>query len=377
VLSWAFTYFYACLCVRSELRRQKELQLHDMQSSADNREDIDGEVLAAIESADLTMNSLQDRFVALQVSQITPLYKYCLISMCIQSALTEAKQLNVGYSKLVSFLQVNQPSTETHMQSLEQEVRLARQQVEDLKAHRISLYDETERIEKENIKALKEKVANLKTQRANNLKRVKEQKAVLAITEQQLHEVNREKQGKAVRSLAASIRRTVSKPPPQFVADSKLIGTTPDIVDEVLKRNKRPAAEGGKTKFSLASAVERSIRDPSLVDMTQQNTAPVRPLSPEQRVVVADKVMSKKVSISQDFFAADSLESEATGMPGDTTNEVGGVRNCVYLSVSHAHLVFLFHRRRHFWISYSCTQAPATWTTFWKPSRTRSDSTRA
>lgn len=54
----------------SELRRQKELQLHDMQSSADNREDIDGEVLAAIESADFTMNSLQDRFVALQVISI-------------------------------------------------------------------------------------------------------------------------------------------------------------------------------------------------------------------------------------------------------------------------------------------------------------------
>lgn len=192
----------------------------------------------------------------------------------------------MGYSKLVSFLQVNQPSTETHMESLEQEVRLARQQVEDLKAYRVSLYEETDRIEKEHIKSLKEKVQNIKSQRSINLKRIKEQKAVMAITEQQLHDANRELHGKAVRSLAATIRRTVSKPPAQFAAaDLKRMQSTPDIVEEVVSRKMQHQAResGAKSRFSMANIVDRSIREPSLLDMTpQQNLAP-RELSPEQR----------------------------------------------------------------------------------------------
>jgi hypothetical protein len=43
------------------------MELDDMRAASVVREDIDNEVLAAIDSADYTMNSLQDRFVSLQV----------------------------------------------------------------------------------------------------------------------------------------------------------------------------------------------------------------------------------------------------------------------------------------------------------------------
>lgn len=51
----------------SELRRQKELQLDEMKDSYQSREEIDTSVLATINSAECTMNLLEDRFLSLQV----------------------------------------------------------------------------------------------------------------------------------------------------------------------------------------------------------------------------------------------------------------------------------------------------------------------
>ena len=143
-----------------EIRRHKESQLREMNANFVIRQDVDDEVLATLRAADDTMNKLEDRYVSLQ------------------SALTEAKTLNEGYGKLISFLNVNQPSTETHMTSLEQEVHLARQQCRDLKAYRMSVYEDIERLEKITIKNLKSKVQSTKSQRTALRKKLKVQRSI-------------------------------------------------------------------------------------------------------------------------------------------------------------------------------------------------------
>ena len=143
-----------------QIRKQKEAQMQEMYANYVIRDDVDEEVLATLHAADDTMNQLEDRYVSLQ------------------SALTEAKALNTGYAKLISFLNVNQPSTETHMQSLEQEVHLAYQQCNDLKSYRTSIYEDTEKLEKITIKNLKQKLQNTKSQRVAVQKKVKLQKGI-------------------------------------------------------------------------------------------------------------------------------------------------------------------------------------------------------
>lgn len=214
----------------------------------------------------------------------------------MQSALTEAKQLNVGYSKLMSFLQVNQPCTETHMQSLEQEVRLAKQQCEDLKAYRMKLYEETEKIEKEQIKSLKEKVQALKAQRATNLKRIKEQKILSTMTANRVQEADRENEklhGRAAKTLATAIRRSLSsvQTPPHFAADRGNKTDSHDVVNEILERESK--AKSGK--LSIASMVEKNIRNPAAVDMVQKHTVLPRTLSPSQTEKVKSVASSCQV----------------------------------------------------------------------------------
>jgi chromosome segregation ATPase len=51
------------------------------------------------------------------------------------------------------------------MDSLNQEVQLARQQCEDLKAYRLSLYEETEKIQKVSMKSVRDKLIRVKNQR--------------------------------------------------------------------------------------------------------------------------------------------------------------------------------------------------------------------
>lgn len=143
-----------------EIRRHKESQLREMHASYVIRDDIDEEVIATLHAADDTMNKLEDRYVSLQ------------------SALTEARALNQGYAKLISFLNVNQPSTETHMASLEQEVHLAYQQCNDLKSYRTSIYEETDKLEKVTIHNLKGKLQSTKSQRVAVQKKLKTQKNI-------------------------------------------------------------------------------------------------------------------------------------------------------------------------------------------------------
>lgn len=90
------------------------------------------------------------------------------------------KNLNQGYSSLLSYLQVNPPASETHLESLEQEVKLAQQQCEDLGRYRYELYEEIDKIEKERIRALRNKITSYKTQRAQVSKQLKERKEEIA-----------------------------------------------------------------------------------------------------------------------------------------------------------------------------------------------------
>lgn len=155
-----------------QIRKQKEAQVQEMHATYVIRDDVDQEVLTTLHAADDTMNKLEDRYVSLQ------------------SALTEAKALNAGYAKLISFLNVNQPSTETHMQSLEQEVHLASQQCKDLKAYRASIYEDTEKLEKITISNLKLKLQNTKSQRAAVQKKIKLQKTIQRDLQAELQSVD-------------------------------------------------------------------------------------------------------------------------------------------------------------------------------------------
>ena len=96
------------------------------------------------------------------------------------------KQLNIGFSTLISFLQVNPPASETHLESLEQELKLARQQCEDLKKYRIGLYDDIDRIEKDRNAALREKIAKYKSQRQQFSKQLKDQRESVKLLKEQL-----------------------------------------------------------------------------------------------------------------------------------------------------------------------------------------------
>lgn len=62
------------------------------------------------------------------------------------------------------------------MEALEQEVKLARQQCEDLKLYRLKLYEETEKIEKISIKNLKDKLQRIKGQHQGLSQQLKGQK---------------------------------------------------------------------------------------------------------------------------------------------------------------------------------------------------------
>jgi septal ring factor EnvC (AmiA/AmiB activator) len=60
------------------------------------------------------------------------------------------------------------------MESLTQEVKLARQQCEDLKSYRIKMYEEADHIEKVSIKKMREKVQRVKGERSKVQKQIRD-----------------------------------------------------------------------------------------------------------------------------------------------------------------------------------------------------------
>lgn len=145
-----------------DLRRLKESQLNELKSSAMIRDDIDEAVIAGLESGDATIGALENRYMALQ------------------SALSEANQLNDNYSRLITFLALHPCYTERHMSSLEQEVELSKQQVIDLKTYRRSVYEETEAMEKTTNPSIRDKIASIKSERAAVQKKIKHLESVVA-----------------------------------------------------------------------------------------------------------------------------------------------------------------------------------------------------
>jgi len=148
-----------------ELRRQKLIKLNEMKSQTEVRDNIDEEVIATLDSAEYTMNALEDRFLTLS------------------NALSEAMQLNQVYSKLITFLKVNRPFSDTHMASLEQEVSLARQQLQDLKRFRMSLYQEAEKIHLLSMKTTREKLRKIKSDRRATQKKIRDTQDAIATME--------------------------------------------------------------------------------------------------------------------------------------------------------------------------------------------------
>ncbi len=151
-----------------ELCRSKRLILVEMRSSSSVRDTIDDEVVASLDGAEMTMNALEDRYVSLS------------------AALSEASELNKCYSKLISFLKIHVPFSDSHMASLEQEVILARQQLSDLKTYRRSLYSDIEKLNSQSIVSLKEKIKAIKVQRKNIHFKIVEIQADIGEMEQQL-----------------------------------------------------------------------------------------------------------------------------------------------------------------------------------------------
>jgi hypothetical protein len=91
-----------------------------------------------------------------------------------KSALTSVKQLNLGFSTLIAFLQVNPPASETHFESLEQELALSQQQCEDLRHYRHELYEELDRLQREQKAVLIEKISSYSTQRQQVARQMKD-----------------------------------------------------------------------------------------------------------------------------------------------------------------------------------------------------------
>jgi hypothetical protein len=91
---------------------------------------------------------------------------------------------------------VNPPATDNHMNAMEQEVQLAKQQCSDLKQYRLQLYEETEQIEKISIKNIREKLLKIKLQHQLLHQQVKEQKLINKKLLEQIKEIDNKKKTK-------------------------------------------------------------------------------------------------------------------------------------------------------------------------------------
>jgi hypothetical protein len=116
---------------------------------------------------------------------------------------------------------VNPPATDNHMNAMEQEVQLAKQQCSDLKQYRLQLYEETEQIEKISIKNIREKLLKIKLQHQLLHQQVKEQKLINKKLLEQIKEIdNKKKTKKNILKMFSSDFQNDKKKKQQFTSSA-------------------------------------------------------------------------------------------------------------------------------------------------------------
>ena len=131
------------------LYRERRALCDELALQVHNRNEQDEEVTANFISAELAISSLEQRWIS------------------IASAIAKVKKFSSSYKALIELMDKCPPSNTAHLDSIQQNLLLAKQQLQDLKGFRMSLYMDAEHMQDVQKKQFKTKIDYYRIARKN------------------------------------------------------------------------------------------------------------------------------------------------------------------------------------------------------------------